>query len=315
MWELPDPRTFESLVDLIEDAAVRYEGREQMALRTDDGLELRWSAKDISYHSKLVAWRLRELGIKPGDRILTWSPSTPALPAVYFGAMRAGAVIVPLDLRMARDVVQRIAQSADAQWLAIGTGLDAPDPVAGGLEHLNARSVEWLAAAPARKGADATADEGGDDVDFPSDWETQVGKWERPKCQTLFEVIYTSGTTGVPKGVLLLHGTVLATLEAIALILRPREHRAVSLLPPSHLFEQAPVLMFGTMVGAHILFVRSRTPRVIFEALREERVTTMVLVPQLLELFWLGLEREVKRQGREKTFNRARRIARHLPYG
>ena len=40
----------------------------------------------------------------------------------------------------------------------------------------------------------------------------------------------------------------------------------------------------------------------------------MVLVPQLLELFWLGLEREVKRQGKDKTFDRARRVARHLPY-
>jgi long-chain acyl-CoA synthetase len=314
MWELPDPRNFDSLVDLIEDAAVRYAGREQMALRTDEGLQLRWSAQDISYHSKLVAWRLRELGIKPGDRLLTWSPSTPALPALYFGAMRAGAVIVPLDLRMARDVIQRIAQSAGAQWLAVGTGLDAPDPAQGGLEHLSIRTVEWLSSEPSHHDADPQADEGGDDVDFPPDWEAQVDKWERPTRQTLFEVIYTSGTTGVPKGVMLLHGTVLATLEAISRILPPREHRAVSLLPPSHLFEQAPVLMFGTMIGAHILFVRSRTPRVIFESLREEKVTTMVLVPQLLELFWMGLEREVKRQGRDKTFNRARRVARHLPY-
>jgi len=314
MWKLPDPREFDSLIDLIEDAAVRYEGREQMALRTDEGLELRWSARDISYHSKLVAWRLRGLGIKPGDRLLTWSPSTPALPAVYFGAMRAGAVVVPLDLRMAPDVLQRIAQSAGAQWLAVGTGLDAPDPQQGGLEHLNIRTAEWLVAPPSHEDADPHADEGGDDVEFPPDWETQLDKWERPTRQTLFEVIYTSGTTGVPKGVMLLHCTILATLEAIAQILPPREHRAVSLLPPSHLFEQAPVLMFGTMIGAHILFVRSRSPRVIFEALREERVTTMVLVPQLLELFWLGLEREVKRQGRDKTFNRARKVARRLPY-
>src|SRR3954447_6050987 len=313
MWELPDPRTFDSLLDLIDDAARRYNGREQMALRTDEGLQLRWSAQDISHHSKLVAWRLRELGVKPGDRLLTWSPSTPALPAVYFGAMRAGAIIVPLDLRMAPDVLQRIAASAGAQWLAIGTGLDAPDPAAGRLEHLNIRAVEWLASPPSHENAAGT-DEGGDDVAFPLDWEQQLDAWARPSRDTLFEVIYTSGTTGVPKGVILQHGTVLATLEAIAKILPPREHRAVSLLPPSHLFEQAPVLMFGTMIGAHILFVRSRTPRVIFEALREERVTTMVLVPQLLELFWMGLEREVKRQGREKTFNRARRIARHLPY-
>lgn len=313
MWELPDPRGFDSLLDLIEDAATRYAGREQMALRTDEGRHLAWSAADINRHSKLVAWRLRELGLKPGDRLLTWSPSTPALPAVYFGAARAGVIVVPLDLRMAPDVLQRIAASAGAQWLAIGTGFDAPDIEDGGLDHLHTRTVEWLAAEPAHQNAFGS-DEGGDDDPFPDDWEQQVDRWERPTRDSLFEVIYTSGTTGAPKGVMLRHGTILSTLEAIAKILPPREHRTVSLLPPSHLFEQAPVLMFGTMIGAQIVFVRSRTPRVIFEALREERVTTMVLVPELLDLFWLGLEREVKRQGQQKTFNRARRIARFLPY-
>ncbi len=313
MWELPDPRTFDSLLDLIEDAALRYAGRRQLALRTDEGLELPWSAEDVRRHSKYVAWRLRALGLAEGDRLLTWTPSTPALPAVYFGAMRAGVVIVPLDLRMAPEVLQRIATSAGATWLALGTGLDAPDPQAAGLEHLSIRTVDWLASEPAHQNA-AVSDEGGPDDPWPTDWEEQVDAWPRPTRASLFEVIYTSGTTGNPKGVMLRHGTLLATLEAIAKILPPREHRTVSLLPASHLFEQAPVLMFGTMIGADILYVRSRTPRVIFDALREQRVTTMVLVPQLLELFWFGLMREVKRQGREKTFERARRIARLLPY-
>jgi long-chain acyl-CoA synthetase len=312
-WDLPDPRTFDSIIDVIEDAATRWAGREQMALRTDDGLHLPWTAADINYHSKLVAWRLKRLGLEEGDRLLTWSPSTPALPALYWGAMRARVVIVPLDLRMAPDVLQRIATASDAKWLALGTGLDAPDPQASGLGHLNVRTVEWLAAEPAHERADHT-DEGGLDDPFPVDWQAQVDAWPRPTRDSLFEVIYTSGTTGNPKGVMLKHGTILSTLEGITRILPPREHRTVSLLPPSHLFEQAPVLMFGTMIGAHILFVRSRNPRVIFDALKEERVTTMVLVPQLLELFWLGLMREVKRQGKEKTFGRARRVARLLPY-
>ena len=51
---------------------------------------------------RLAAWRLRALGLEPGDRLLTWSPSTPELPAVYFGAMMARLVLVPLDLRMPR---------------------------------------------------------------------------------------------------------------------------------------------------------------------------------------------------------------------
>jgi long-chain acyl-CoA synthetase len=313
MWELPDPRTFGSLLDLIEDAAERYAGRVQLSLRTDEGLQLPWSAADVNRHSKLVAWRLRQLGLKPGDRLLTWSPSTPALPAVYFGAMRAGVMVVPLDLRMAPEVLQRIATAAAAEWMAVGTGFDAPDPQAAGLEHLSIRTVEWLASAPAHQNAAAT-DEGAPDDPFPPDWEEQVDSWPRPNRDSLFEVIYTSGTTGIPKGVMLNHGTILSTLEAIGKILPPREHRTVSLLPASHLFEQAPVLLFGTMIGAEIMYVRSRTPRVIFEALRELRVTTMVVVPQLLELFWLGLEREVKRQGKEKLFSRSRRIARLLPY-
>ena len=68
-------------------------------------------------------------------------------------------------------------------------------------------------------------------------------------------------------------------------------------------------------VGADILYVRSRNPRVIFDALREHRVTTMLLVPQIIDLFWSAIEREVEKQGRTAQFNRLRRVARHLPYG
>lgn len=313
MWALPNPRTFDSLLDVLDDSAVRYAGKRQFALRTDDGIELPWSAADLRYRSKLAAWRLRRLGLERGDRLLTWSPATPALPAVYYGAMRAGLVVVPLDLRMAPDVIQRIAERSDAKWLAVGTGFDAPDPHAAGLDHLGIKTVEWLTVDPAHENA-ARTDEGGLDDPFPTDWEEQVDSWQRPTRDDLFEVIYTSGTTGTPKGVMLKHGTILSTLEAITHLLPPREHRTVSLLPASHLFEQAPVMFFGMMIGADILYLRSRTPRVIFEALREQRVTTMVGVPQLLQLFWNSIEREVKRQGKEKLFNRSRKVARLLPY-
>ena len=70
---------------------------------------------------RMVAWRLRAMGLERGDRLLTWSPSTPELPAVYWGAMMAGVIIVPLDLRMAPAVLRRIADQAEARWLAIGT--------------------------------------------------------------------------------------------------------------------------------------------------------------------------------------------------
>jgi long-chain acyl-CoA synthetase len=313
MWQLPDPRSFDSLLDMLDDAATRYAGRGQLGLRTDEGLELRWSAAELRHRSRLAAWRLRRLGLLPGDRLLTWSPSTPALPAVYFGAMRAGVVVVPLDLRMAPDVIDRIATAAAAGWLAIGTGFDAPDPAAAGLTHLHIRSVESLCADPPHENAAGT-DEGSIDEPFTADWEAQLDSWPRPDRDSLFEVIYTSGTTGNPKGVMLEHGAILSTLETVTKLLPPREERTVSLLPASHLFDQAPVLFYGLMIGADILYLRSRTPRVIFAALAEHRVTTMVVVPQLLQLFWNGLTREIARQGKSTLFERSRRVARWLPY-
>ena len=65
----------------------------------------------------LMQWRLRALGLKPGDRILVWTPSSPAVPALYYGAMRAGVALVPLDLRMSSGAIERIVGRADAQRL------------------------------------------------------------------------------------------------------------------------------------------------------------------------------------------------------
>jgi long-chain acyl-CoA synthetase len=299
----PDPRQFQNLVELLDDAAQRYPDRPILSLRTDEGVTEAWSAAEIRRRSRYAAWRLRAAGLNPGDRLLTWSPSTPQLPAVYWGAMRAGLVLVPLDLRMASDVLRRIAVRAETHHLAIGTGHDAPDVEAAGLDYLMRHTLDELTTEPAS-----------DDPAFPRDWEAQLDQWPMPARDQVFETIYTSGTTSHPKGVILTHGTVLATLEACHQLLPPRPHRLVSLLPLSHLFEQAPILFYGTMIGASIRYVRSRNPRVIFEALRELRVTTMVVTPQLLEIFWTAIGREIDRQGRRATFERARRIARHLPY-
>jgi long-chain acyl-CoA synthetase len=301
MTAFPDVASFGSLVELLDDAAIRWPARPPMwSLRTDEGIELPWSAAEMRRRSLLAAWRLRARGLRPGDRLLTWSPSTPRLPAVYWGAMRAGVVIVPLDLRMTPGVIERISKRADARWLAVDSGFDAPDPASVGLDRYMVWQLEELVAEP--------------DGAFPADWETQLAAWPAPTRDSLFEVIFTPGTTADPKGVMLTHGNILETIAAFARMVAPRHQRAVSILPLSHLFEQAPVLFYATSIGAEVVYVRSRNPRVIFEALRELRVTAMVLTPQILELFWNALSREIERRGQAARFERARRVARRLPY-
>jgi long-chain acyl-CoA synthetase len=295
------PAMASTLLALFEEAVARYGDREALALRRDDGTELRWSYAELDRRSRLAAWRLRAGGVQRGDRLLTWSPSTPELPAAYVGAMRVGAIVVPLDLRMAPEAIARIAARAEPRLVALGTGRDAPSAAEGGITGVPGVTLDELTADP--------------DARFPADWEAQVAAWPRPEPSDLYALIFTSGTTGSPKGVMLAHDNILATIETVHRIIPPLEHRVVSLLPLSHLFEQAITLFYALDVGADILYVRSRNPRVIFEAIRDHRTTSIVAVPQLLQLFWDAIAREVERSGRSASFARLRSIARHLPYG
>ncbi len=289
----------ETLVDLLETSAARYADRPALGLRRDDGSTFHWTYRELLRRSRIAAWRLRAIGLQPGDRLLTWSPSTPALPAAYFGAMMARLIFVPLDARMAPDTIRRIVEVSGAVHLALGSGRDAGDPAEVGLEAFPTTIVDDLSLEP--------------DDTFPPDWEAQVAAWPRPRPDEVFELVFTSGTTGNPKGVMLAHDNVLAGVRSFHGIIKPMEHRLVSLLPLSHSLEQAVSLYYALDVGADILYVRSRNPRVIFEALHDHRVTTMLLVPQLLDLFWSAIEREVAKQGRTASFERLRRIARRLP--
>ncbi len=290
-----------TLLDLLEDAVKRHGDQTAVGVRHDDGTTTSWSYRELAHRSRIAAWRLRALGLEPGDRLLTWSPSTPELPAAYFGAMRARLIIVPLDLRMSSDAVEGIVKASAARHLALGSGRDAPDPREAGLGSFPTTFVEALAADP--------------DDTFPADWEAQIDAWPNPADHEVFELVFTSGTTGTPKGVMLAHDNVLASLETFHRIVPPMDHRLVSLLPLSHLLEQAVGLFYALSVGADILYVRSRNPRVIFDALRDHRVTSMVVVPQVLDLFWSAIEREVAKRGRARSFERLRAIARRLPVG
>ena len=293
----------DTLIDLLDGAVARFGDRPALGIRHEDGTTSTWTYRELERNSRAAAFRLRALGLQPGDRLLTWSPSTPELPAVYFGAMRAGIVLVPLDLRMSKEAIEGIVASSGAAHLVLGTGRDAPDPAEFGLGGFPTSTVDAIGSPPGSEhGAPLLVD-----------WEAQVAAWPRPAASDLVELIYTSGTTGTPKGVMLAHDNLLAANETFHRLVPPMDHRIVSLLPLSHLLEQAVGLFYALSVGASVLYVRSRNPRVIFEALREHRVTSMVVVPQVLDLFWSAIEREVDKSGRTAIFARLRSIARRLP--
>ena len=69
---------------------------------------LRWSYSRLWKESGQVATLLQRRGLVKGDQVILWGPNSPHWALIMFGCMRAGIIVVPLDLRSAPDYVERV---------------------------------------------------------------------------------------------------------------------------------------------------------------------------------------------------------------
>ena len=223
-----------TLLDLLDGSVRRYGERPALALRRDDGTTMHWSFRELDRRARIAAWRLRALGLEPGDRILTWSPSTPELP----GRLLRG------DAGAARP---RPARPAHVGRRGRGhrPRLRGPPPHPGHRPRRAgpARSRPGPLPDHDRRGAERRSRRRTTPTSRPTGRPARRPGRARPP-HDVFELVFTSGTTGTPKGVTLTHDNVVASIESFHRIVPPMDHRIVSLLPLSHLLEQAvgPVL-------------------------------------------------------------------------
>src|SRR6516164_5450052 len=165
---------------------------DRAAVRVDDAV---MTYRELDEASARVAWLLHERGLKPGDRVGIMMPNVAEVPVVYYGVLRAGGVVVPMNpLLKAREVAYYLGDSGAGLIFAWHT---FAEQARGGAEQAEAASIvvdgdsfpDLLAsAAPDYQVADR------DDED------TAV-------------ILYTSGTTGHPKGAELTHSNLISNTE------------------------------------------------------------------------------------------------------
>ena len=111
------------------------------------------------------------------------------------------------------------------------------------------------------------------------------------------------------------HRNLTANIEGVSAYIGVKPtSRLLSILPLSHMYEQMGGLLVTLYHGASVTYPISRRPTVLAQTMRERRVTIMLLVPQGLELLMNGVEREVKRQGKEALWNKLHKIAEKTPF-
>ncbi|MBI4220595.1 MAG: AMP-binding protein [Chloroflexi bacterium] len=278
----------ETIWQLLKESADRHGERAALVIRRGYRAEC-WTYLQLRQFSARVANFLLAEGLRPGDRVLVWSPNMPEWVGLYFGCALAGVVIVPLDVRIQPDFVRRIQTTAGASAIFVSGGL---------LEKLPALGIRSYVLEDLQDAArNAPAEEP-----------------PAPTPETLAEVMFTSGTTGEPKGVMLTHRNIVSNVRsATTAVPGKSSYRLLSILPLSHMFEQNVGLLAPISSGAMIVYPQSLQPGLIFRNLQEYRITTIVAVPQVLRLFWDGIEREVEKQGKTRRWDRALKVARWLP--
>ncbi len=279
----------QTIIEFLAGSAERF--GERPAVMFKPGIRYqRWSYAELWEGSGRVASLLRERGLKKGDRALLWGPNCPQWVVSFFGCIWAGVIAVPLDLRSPDDFVAKVVSKSGPSLAFVSRATP------GGGEALDMPLVRFEDLAQLTKELPEPPDAGVSSSDVA-------------------EIMFTSGTTGDPKGVMLTHGNILADLDGIrAYIPGEPSYRLMSLLPLSHMFEQIGGLFLALGCGASVTYPTSRQPTVLFRTMAESKVTTMLLVPQALELFMNNIEREVKRQGKERLWSILMGIARRTPF-
>ena len=286
-----------TIVDFLRGAVDRHGPRDALLFKPGFRYQ-RWSYERLWHESGQVATLLQNRGLSKGDQVIVWGPNCPQWVLVFFGCMRAGVVAVPLDLRSAPDYVERVISRITPKLAFTSRFTPKGDVVLG------------PGSGPGQALPEITFEELESEIyDLPEPEQVAIDP------DDLAEIMFTSGTTGDPKGVMLTHRNLTANLEGITqYITCDTSSRLLSILPLSHMYEQMGGLLTVLHFGASVTYPTSRQPTVLARTMRERRITTMLLVPQGLELLMNGIEREVRRQGKGALWEKLLKIAERTPY-
>ena len=283
----PVPNT---IVDFLREAAERHGPRDALLIKPAFRY-IRWTYDKLWEDSGRVATLLQHRGLKKGDQAILWGPNSPHWVLAFFGCLRAGVVLIPLDLRSAPDYVARVISRTEPK-LAFTSRFTPKGDVDLGVPEITFEELELAIA------------------DLPSPDPIPIHP------DDLAEIMFTSGTTGDPKGVMLTHRNLTANIEGISQYISvDSSSRLLSILPLSHMYEQMGGLFFTLHSGASVTYPTSRQPSVLSRTMRERKITTMLMVPQALELLMNGIEREVIRQGKERLWKKLLKVAERTPFG
>jgi long-chain acyl-CoA synthetase len=259
-----------NLAEILTRSAERHP--DHAALRLDD---ISVSYRELDQASARVAALLSSKGFAVGDRVGVMLPNVPWFAMCYYGVLRAGGVVVPMNVLLKKREVTFYLKDPEANLLFAWEGF-AEDAEAGA-EQAGAQCV----------------------LVAPGEFENVLGACE-PASEVVDRdpddtavILYTSGTTGTPKGAELTHRNLLMNAEASrALFDLGPDAVTLGALPLFHSFGQTCGLNATIAAGGTLTLIPRFDPAKALEIIQRDQVNVFEGVPTMYSAMLHHPERE-----------------------
>jgi long-chain acyl-CoA synthetase len=240
------------------------------AARDSEAAAVRLGERTLTYgelddRAARLATLLLERGLEPGDRVGVMLPNVPEFPIAYYGILRAGGVVVPMNVLLKRREIAYYLKDSGAKLLLAWQGF-VEDAAAGAADA----GTELIEVEPGAFAATLDEAEPTAEIATVDDEDTAV-------------ILYTSGTTGQPKGAELSHVNLVKNAEVSS-----RTNTSVGAgdivlgaLPLFHTFGQTVSMNASMMVGATLTLVPKFDPGQVLETMARDGVTHFYGVPTM----------------------------------
>lgn len=218
-----------------------------------------YSYEEYSQQVDLYSTWLAHKGVKAGDKVGVFMPNCIDFLFVYFGAVRLGAVIVPVNSFLIDSEVDYIANDSEMVLLVSSKPVKVSCPC-----YLGKDVRKEVAAI---------------------DPESIVPEYSGAHMDDVTTIIYTSGTTGNPKGAMLTHTNLYENAKAMTETLDYYpEDRVLAILPMYHCFGFLCAIMISLLVGSRCYIQKNFNATDIRKLVRDEKLTVAYMVPPMIQL-------------------------------
>ena len=255
----------ENLSEVLVHAAVRYGDRTALVIE-----DRSFSFSELNELSDRFAHALVELGVGVGDRVTLYAPNSWEWIVSYYGALKTGAVINPLNVMLTPDEVKFVANDCGSKVLIANREKGVPV-----LDIVGDTPIEHVVIFDDAPPAGA--------LRFDDLLNGASAPFERVAVPpaSMSTIGYTSGTTGHPKGAMLSHRSiVLNTAMTAQMHVRTASDTVVSALPCAHVYGN--VIMNGAFMYGMKLVLHSRfEPMPVLRSIQDHRATLFEGVPTM----------------------------------